>query len=93
MNETVEAAWWAMQAFQAVSGIKTNLDKTEMYAINTTNLTTLADIFSCKTSTFPIKYLGLPLHDRKLSVSDWRFLVEKIDKKLQIWKGYYTKKV
>lgn len=85
--DIIEAAWWTMQAFEAISGIKVNLEKTEMYAINTNHLDQLASVFKCKTATFPIKYLGLPLHDKKLSVKDWNFLIDKIEKKLQNWKG------
>lgn len=85
--EIVMAAWWAMKAFEAVSGIKINLDKTEMYGINTTQLDLLASSFKCKTATFPMKYLGVPLHDRRLKVNDWSFLISKIEKKLQNWKG------
>lgn len=80
-HSVVESAWWAMQAFEAVSEIRINLDKSEMYGINTNQLGSLANTFRCKTASFPIKYLGLPLHDRKLRVSDWRFLIDKVDKK------------
>lgn len=80
------AAWWAMKAFEAASSIKINLDKKEMYVINTEHITTLADLFKCTTASFPIKYLGLPLHDRKLKVNDWQFLILKLEKKLQNWK-------
>ena len=58
-----------------------------MYAINTVHIQQLAQAFKCKVASFPIKYLGLPLHDRKLQVKDWRFLIDKVEKKLQNWKG------
>lgn len=77
----VMAAWWAMKAFEAVSGIKINLDKTEMYGLNTNHISELASTFRCSTSSFPIKYLGLHLHDRKLTVNDWHFLIDKLEKK------------
>lgn len=55
------AAWWAMKAFEVVSWIRINLDETKMYSINTDKLNALV-------AYFPIKYLGLRLHDRKLPV-------------------------
>lgn len=58
-----------------------------MYAINTDQLDTLATSFKCKPASFPVKYLGLPLHDRKLKIRDWFFLIDKVEKKLQNWKG------
>ena len=54
-----------MQAFEAISGIKVNLHKTELYAINTPLGDELAQIFRCQTANLPIKYLGLPLQDKK----------------------------
>ncbi|XP_078150904.1 uncharacterized protein LOC144546233 [Carex rostrata] len=87
-DAVIESAWWAMKAFEALSGIKINLSKTEMYGINIDNLSHFAEIFQCSTSQFPIRYLGLPLHDRKLLVSDWHFLIDKFEKKLPNWKGH-----
>jgi hypothetical protein len=37
--------------------------------------------------TFPIKYLGVPINPSWLHVIDWLPLVEKNNKKLDIWKG------
>ena len=47
----------------------------------------LARVFGCKTGKFSLKYLGLPLHNRKLAVKDWEFLLTKVEHKLQSWKG------
>lgn len=44
-------------------------------------------MLECKISSFPINYLGLPLHDRKLRVQDWDIGVDKIAKKLPNWSG------
>lgn len=64
----VENALWAMKAFEALSGIKMNLQTTEMYTIHTDSLhgQHLAQIFGCRLAKFPIKYLGLLLHDSPL---------------------------
>jgi hypothetical protein len=37
--------------------------------------------------TFPIKYLGVPLSPSRLHVADWLPLIEKTNKKLDVWKG------
>lgn len=42
-------------------------------------------LFGCKPGKFPFKYLGLPLYDRKLTVKDWDFLLNKLTNKLQSW--------
>lgn len=48
-----------MQAFEALSEIRVNLNKTEMFAINADNIQHFAYILQ---SEFFIKYLGLPFH-------------------------------
>lgn len=47
----------------------------------------MADIFGCKISTFPIKYLGVPLSNKRLSLADWNTVVDIVTKKSQNWKG------
>ena len=86
-NTNIENAWWALFAFEALSGIKVNYTKTSMYSINTPDITPYALIFQCTSSSFPMHYLGLPLHTQKLRKKDWFFLIDKIEKRLQNWKG------
>ena len=48
--------------FEAVSGLKVNLAKSEITLVGEMNsLRSLAGILGCKTSVLPITYLGLPL--------------------------------
>lgn len=71
------------------SGLRVNLIKTEIFPIRcdkTTLATTLAD-FPGKIGTFPGKYLGLPLHTRKLRRVDIQRLLDKIGGRIQGWKG------
>lgn len=35
---------------------------------------------------YPFKYLGIPMHYRKLSNSEWRIIVQHTEKKLSSWK-------
>jgi hypothetical protein len=37
--------------------------------------------------SFPIKYLGVPVSPSRLHVVDWLPLIEKTNKKLDVWKG------
>lgn len=69
-KEVVEAAWWTIVAFEALSRIKMNYEKIEMYHLNLQPNNTLDQIFKCKWRAFPIQYLGLPLADQKLKTSD-----------------------
>lgn len=68
-----------MLAFEAVSGIKMNLQKTEMFTLNSDLGMHLSQVFRCNIGHFPIKYLGLPLHKTRLSKKDWDFLINKFE--------------
>jgi predicted component of type VI protein secretion system len=39
--------------------------------------------------SFPFRYLGIPMHYRKLNNKDWKMIEERIEKKLSSWKGKY----
>ena len=56
-ERNVEAAWWTMLAFEAISGIKMNYDKTELYSINVDvdSAIALQQIFRCQVGGFPNK--------------------------------------
>lgn len=63
----VEITWWTMILFEALSGIKMNMS---LIPINISEEAgnALAQIFGCTSTTFPIKYLGVPLTDRRLKI-------------------------
>ena len=42
---------------------------------------------TCQSGKYPFRYLGIPMHFRKLSNADWRIIEEKFEKKLSSWKG------
>jgi hypothetical protein len=46
-------------------------------------------VFGCQNGSFPFKYLGIPMHYRKLSNKDWKTVEERIEKRLSSWKGKY----
>lgn len=46
-----------------------------------------AHIFRCPIGSFPIKYLGIPLHFDKLRREDIQPLVDKILRKIASWRG------
>lgn len=61
-----------MIMFEGVSGVRMNLDKTEIFSINMSHdeALHLAQLFRYQLSNFPFKYLDVPLHKKKLSVQD-----------------------
>jgi hypothetical protein len=46
-----------------------------------------SNIFGCLCGSYPFKYLGIPMHHKKLSNNDWKIIEQRIEKKLSSWKG------
>ena len=72
-----------------MSGLKINFTKSEVIMISQDNEQSLryAGMFNCATGSWPIKYLGVPVAGSRIQISDWIPLVEKINKRLDGWKG------
>ena len=77
--------------FGECSGLKINISKTEIYPIrlDTNTVVQLLQNFPGKVCNFPGKYLGLPLHVRKLRKIDVQPLLDKIGARLPGWKGRF----
>ena len=46
-----------------------------------------AQLFGCQSGQYPFRYLGILMHFRKLSNSDWHLIVERFEKRLSSWEG------
>jgi hypothetical protein len=75
--------------FTNCSGLKFNLAKMEIFPIRcpSDTVSSLIHLFPGRISTFPGKYLGLPLHSRKLQRIEVQPLIDKIGARLASWKG------
>jgi hypothetical protein len=75
--------------FEQISGMRINFHKSELVPLNLDPDEThdIAHIFSCPVGTFPIRYLGVPLHFKKLRREDIQPLVDKILQKISGWRG------
>jgi hypothetical protein len=45
------------------------------------------ELFGYKAGNFPINYLGIPIHFKKLRNQDWARVGERFEKRLSSWKG------
>ena len=69
-----------VMCFQAFTGLKVNVGKSEIVPIGeVNNLTALADIFSCRVGSLPMKYLGMPLGTSFKTTSIWNPILEKME--------------
>jgi hypothetical protein len=76
-------------AFEQLSGLKMNFHKSELFCYGSLKEfeEEYSQIFGCGTVSFPFRYLGIPLHHRKLRNSDWKEVEERFQKKLSSCKG------
>jgi hypothetical protein len=65
------------------------MDKSELLITTSEHerIQELADIMGCKAGSFPIKYLGLPLSNKKLAKGHYRELIQRVQNKLANWKA------
>ena len=79
--------------FEAISGLKINLEKSLILAVgNVENLDDQASELGCRTGALPSTYLGLPLSMRRNSLEVWDGVEERFKKKLALWKRQYISK-
>jgi hypothetical protein len=76
-------------AFEQLLGLKINFHKSKFFCYGAAKGLELeySDIFGCGVGSFPFKYLGIPIHHRKSSNTEWRVIEERFQKKLSGWKG------
>ncbi|WVZ53763.1 hypothetical protein U9M48_004664, partial [Paspalum notatum var. saurae] len=75
--------------FEKLSGLKINFHKSEIFCFGQAKEceNDYSELFGCRLGSFPFRYLGLPMHYRKLRNSDWRHIEERFEKRLIGWKG------
>jgi hypothetical protein len=69
-------------AFEQLSGLKINFHKSEIFYFGEAKNyeSQYMELFGCNPDSFPIRYLGIPIHFRKLSNSDWLKIQERFEK-------------
>ena len=76
--------------FEAFLGLKINLGKSEMVPVGVVpNMVDLVAILGCHCASLPLKYLGLPLGAKFNETSIWNPIIEKMERKLAVWKRLY----
>ena len=80
-------------SFQALTGLKVNVYKSEMVPIREVDdVHALAEILGCKVGKLPMFYLGMPLGASHNSPSIWNPILEKLERRLAGWKKLYLSK-
>lgn len=78
-----------LRAFGGVSGLRTNMSKSQIAPIRCGNidLTDVTSIFPAALTSFPMKYLGLPLVVGRLKKVHIQPLIDKCQSRLAPWQG------
>jgi hypothetical protein len=73
-----------LSAFEQVSGLKINFHKSELFYFGNAqdHINQYVEMFGCKSGDFPIQYLGVPIHFRKLRNAGWRKVEESFERRL-----------
>ena len=76
-------------AFEELSGLKINFHKSELFCFGEAaeNSQDYAEIFGCHLGQFLIRYLGIPIHYRRLTIAEWKHVEERLEKRLASWKA------
>ena len=64
--------------FEQLPGLKINFHKSELFCYGTAKEFEMqySDIFGCVLGDLPFRYLGIPMHHKKILNSDWREIDE-----------------
>ena len=84
---------WILFWFEAASGLKINLDKSEVIPVGEVEgVNKMAIEIGCRVGQLPAVYLGLPLGapNKVISVRDG--VEEKVRRRLALWKHQYISK-
>jgi hypothetical protein len=75
--------------FEQLSGLKVNFHKSELFCFGKAKdyQEDYKDIFGCTIGALPFKYLGIPIHFRKLTIKEWKIIEDRFEKKLDSWIG------
>ena len=88
-EKVVKNMKWIFTCFEQMSGMRINYHKSEIIPMNVSEQEKrgMVETLGCPEGTFPINYLGIPLHYQKLTREDLQPLVDKILKRISGWRG------
>ena len=75
--------------FEQLSGLKINFHKSEIFCFGKAKEAEdqYRSIFGCEVGSLPFKYLGIPIHYRKLLNKEWNSVEKRFGNKLGCWQG------
>ena len=78
---------WILFWFEAASGLRINLDKSEIIPVGEVEeMEEMAAELGCRVGSMPFVYLGLPLGAPNKATSVWDGVEERVRRRLALWK-------
>ncbi|WVZ53210.1 hypothetical protein U9M48_004183, partial [Paspalum notatum var. saurae] len=76
-------------AFEHLSRLKINYHKNELFCYGEASKfqQQYSQLFGCAMGSYPFRYLGIPMHHRRINNKDRREVGNRFEKKLSSWKG------
>jgi hypothetical protein len=73
-----------LSAFEQLSGLKINFHKSKLFCFGEAQdeFNAYADLFGYGQGQFPMRYLGIPIHYRRLTLAEWKLVMERLQKRL-----------
>jgi hypothetical protein len=78
-----------LAAFEQLSDLKINFHKSELFCFGDSQdaVDNYSKLFGCEKGQFPIRYWGIPIHYRRLTIAEWKAVEERLQKCLSSWMG------
>ncbi|KAJ0578264.1 putative RNA-directed DNA polymerase [Helianthus annuus] len=78
-----------LRVFHICSGLKININKSNLYGVGTCNEETdnLAITLGCKRDVLPFEYLGIKVGANMNRCSSWKKVIEVFESRLALWKA------
>jgi hypothetical protein len=75
--------------FEQLSGLKINFHKSELFCFGKAKQREddYKTLFGCDIGSLPFRYLGIPIHFRKLRNGEWKPVEDRFETKLSSWIG------
>ncbi|XP_048630102.1 uncharacterized protein LOC125602576 [Brassica napus] len=90
-KRSVEGILKVFEKFEKLSGLKISLEKSTLYmaGISANNQNAILENFPFEAGQLPVRYLGLPLLTKKMTVADYLSLMEKVRTRMCDWNGRF----
>ncbi|GJX73331.1 RNA-directed DNA polymerase, eukaryota [Tanacetum coccineum] len=88
-KESLKVIKKSLKEFNQVSGLTSNLGKSVMFfgSIKDEEKHEMLNILPFKCGKLPVRYLGVPLLAKRLSVQDCNVLIDRVDSRINCWRN------